>query len=109
MEREPAPKFDENMLPAGAVETAADELADIDPAEFFDPEELGIRRSQHGNPLPASVKSEPNPYGCLWCKIPMTKDEMYKHHARHIAEKIERGNEPLKKRYPKAFQSSHEQ
>ncbi len=45
MEREPAPKFDENMLPAGVVETAADEFADIDPAEFFAPEEFGIRRS----------------------------------------------------------------
>jgi len=34
-------------MPAGAVETAADDLADIDPAEFFDPEEFGIRRLNH--------------------------------------------------------------
>lgn len=45
MEREPTQKSDENMLPDVAVEPAADDFTDIDPADFFDPEEFGIRRS----------------------------------------------------------------
>ena len=43
MSEEPAKKTDEKLL-ANADLGASDDLVDIDPADFFDPEEFGIRR-----------------------------------------------------------------
>jgi hypothetical protein len=44
MGKEPIPQNAENIAADGDLE-AADDLAEIDPAEFFDPEEFGFRRS----------------------------------------------------------------
>ena len=38
----------EEIATAGAVELAEDDVTEIDPAEFFDAEEFGIRRSESG-------------------------------------------------------------
>lgn len=46
MGRGDTPNLDESGMLAGAVEPATDDLADIDPAELFDPEEFGIRRQR---------------------------------------------------------------
>jgi len=45
MDRGDAQNPDQKMIPAGASEPADEELIEIDPAEFFDPEEFGVRRS----------------------------------------------------------------
>jgi hypothetical protein len=47
MGREVTNNFDEKVKAAGAAELSDDELLDIDPAGFVDPEEFGIR---HRNP-----------------------------------------------------------
>lgn len=43
MGKELTEKDDEKMLVKGSLEPA-DEVAEIDPADFFDPEEFGYRR-----------------------------------------------------------------
>lgn len=49
MDRGLTQKPDEEALAAGLPEAADDELADIDPADFVDPEEFGwrSRRNSH--------------------------------------------------------------
>jgi hypothetical protein len=43
MGKEPTPQNLEN-IEGDALDLAADDLSEIDPAEFFDPEEFGFRR-----------------------------------------------------------------
>lgn len=40
------PKNEEREPSEGALETSGEDASDIDPAEFFDPEEFGYRRSK---------------------------------------------------------------
>ena len=44
MSRELDPKLNQTGYPNGAPEALPDDELDIDPAEFFDPEEFGIRQ-----------------------------------------------------------------
>jgi hypothetical protein len=44
MSRGPEPKPDEKYVPGGILEAAEDDLADIDPADFFDPEEFRVNQ-----------------------------------------------------------------
>jgi hypothetical protein len=44
MSRDPGPKPDEKIVPDGAPEAAEDDLLDIDPADFFDAEEFGVKQ-----------------------------------------------------------------
>jgi hypothetical protein len=93
MEEDEHHKTDEigKNAPADAGRTAADDLTEIDPSEFFDPEEIGVERQ--------SSRSVPEPWGCLWCKKPLpTRQAMVEHHARHCSEEIEHGNEAWNKR-----------
>jgi len=46
MSRRPDPKSDEKFVPDGAVEAAEEDLVEIDPADFFDPEEFRIDRQR---------------------------------------------------------------
>jgi hypothetical protein len=76
---------DEGNTPASAAREAGEEVFEIDPADFIDPEEFGIKR--------LSQRVVAGPWGCVWCKTPLpTKQEMVRHHARHCSEDIARGN-----------------
>lgn len=44
MGREQNQELDQNAALDGAPEASPDEVADIDPAELFDPEEFGVNR-----------------------------------------------------------------
>jgi hypothetical protein len=44
MSRGPDPKPDKKFVPDGAPEVAEDDLVDIDPADFFDPDEFRINQ-----------------------------------------------------------------
>jgi hypothetical protein len=83
MERELRPKSDDNLAATGSLEVPVEDLFDIDPADFVDPEEFGIHR----------FAKAAGPWGCVWCKIPLlTRQSMSEHHARHCSEQIEEGN-----------------
>ena len=73
----------EGILPSSDALEGSEEGLEIDPAEFFDPEEFGLKRAA----------APRGPWGCVWCKIPLlTRQSMLEHHARHCSEEIEQGN-----------------
>jgi len=87
MSREVPHNFDEKVNGGGAPDPLPDDELDIDPADFFDPEEFGFKRGAQAR----------GPWGCLWCKIPLlTKQAMIEHHARHCSEQIKQGNKRWK-------------
>jgi hypothetical protein len=84
----------ENNGSLDGAETSPDELVEIDPADFIDPNEFGFKH-------PSLTENRLS--GCLWCKKRLlTHQAMIEHHARHCSEDIARDNEKWKLTPPHA-------
>ena len=76
---------------------------EVDPAEFFDPEEFGVRQAPLSAKAALGVGKRTPPFrcSCLRCNISFgTLGERLSHHfGAHIMDDVERANENWKRKY----------